>query len=387
MDCSRVLTWKQYKSTCWFNAVLMAVFYSQYMRNYLYYNILPLWKADKKKTMPLYSFFVDILERRYMALDKSNKQYAYMFFDLLLKPEAILDELHKHNPRTFPVTNYDEGYLSEKYLPEFIKYLGVPQNEIITLDLDNGKLYPSIVNYKSFVYHDNKIYFDGESASRRASTPVHTPSIVIINADLVVRSRPTPLDIKDFKPKKKIKLFGASYICDSLLFGNFNVRECRMGHKVAGVTCDNKRFIYNGWMRNTIDPAIKRSSKSIVDASYPCELMPFDWMEDTSDFCLSSRNCQLKMKTSTSRMCFNIHQKNSDRNYIYIREDHTKRDAPISVRHETKEPKETKETKVTKETKATKAKTCPEGKIVNPASGRCVNITGAIGKKLIKRGG
>jgi hypothetical protein len=31
----------------------------------------------------------------------------------------------------------------------------------------------------------------------------------------------------------------------------------------------------------------------------------------------------------------------------------------------------------------TKEKVCPQGKIINPATGRCVKIDGAIGKKIL----
>lgn len=34
--CNRVIFWTQYGPTCWFNAVLIAIFYSQHSRNMLY---------------------------------------------------------------------------------------------------------------------------------------------------------------------------------------------------------------------------------------------------------------------------------------------------------------------------------------------------------------
>jgi len=48
-------------------------------------------------------------------------------------------------------------------------------------------------------------------------------------------------------------------------------------------------------------------------------------------------------------------------------------------------PRRTTKTTTKKTTKATKNKSCPKGKIINPASGRCVSKDGRIGRKLLGR--
>jgi hypothetical protein len=51
-----------------------------------------------------------------------------------------------------------------------------------------------------------------------------------------------------------------------------------VGHGIAGVTCNGKRYLYNGW--------VNKKTK------LPCPLIEFDWFSKTDDFCIDSTNCQ-----------------------------------------------------------------------------------------------
>jgi hypothetical protein len=56
-----------------------------------------------------------------------------------------------------------------------------------------------------------------------------------------------------------------------------------------------------------------------------------------------------------------------------------------SKRSSSKGKKSKSKTKTGSKKKKSKKKRCPSGKIRNPASGRCVDVNGAIGKKLMKK--
>jgi hypothetical protein len=100
----------------------------------------------------------------------------------------------------------------------------------------------------------------------------------------------------------KFDLKGDSFDIDAAYFG-------ATGHAVAGITCNGKRYVYNGWSADTKDPAQVIESSSRTDAQYPelgrpCPLMEFDWLTDgKTGFCPNS-NCVLTDEKALKKRCF-----------------------------------------------------------------------------------
>jgi hypothetical protein len=111
----------------------------------------------------------------------------------------------------------------------------------------------------------------------------------------------------------------------------------------------------------------------------PCALMKHDWLDRSkTGFCIDLKKCDLRFNATqqqeASDLCFSFAK--GPRNYIYIREDLLKpKPKPKKIPPNPQEIPEKPE-------KTQKTKSCPEGKILNPASGRCVDINGKIGKQL-----
>jgi hypothetical protein len=84
---------------------------------------------------------------------------------------------------------------------------------------------------------------------------------------------------------------GVEYVVDSMYFGNVNTRAMG-GHAIAGVTCSNDRYIYNGWMRHTVDPATKQNKNERAYMA-PCELMKLDWWRQDANFCIDVKGCRI----------------------------------------------------------------------------------------------
>jgi hypothetical protein len=176
------------------------------------------------------------------------------------------------------------------------------------------------------------------------------------------------------------------YVHDSLLLTNFNIYECHKGHDICGVTCGNERFMYNGWLRHTRDAAMQKTTKTTgANNTYPCELMKYDWLSNQPDFCLNPSMCKLDNidtnKELKRNVCFNISK--GPRTYLMVNKKFmfNEVDVPSVTTALAIDPQEKQEEKV----KKTKGKECPQGKIVNPATGRCVKIDGAIGKKILSK--
>jgi len=173
---------------------------------------------------------------------------------------------------------------------------------------------------------------------------------------------------------------GVEYIVDSLILANYNT-SCG-GHEIAGVTCNGQRYMYNGWLNTTKDAAMKKQ----VFNKLPCPLMKYDWTKKTQNFCLDTKKCRLhfgdKSKEEHAHMCFNFSR--GSRIYTYIRKDLLLPvpKKPIVVKPKTPSPVELPKQPTLVKTETYSKKVCPEGKILNPKTGRCVKKDGKIGKSL-----
>lgn len=321
-ECKKVITIPQYSGTCWFNAILMSALFSQHMRGLLLNKMEEEAGKGRGKATELHAILWDILKRRYKTTYEM-KDYAYMYFQVLT-PETILKKLHDHDKRAF---NFDpkkrEGYFNYLYYPRLLEFLGA--KDVLMLDNVKGTLYWSVVNgglsLETVVregkdpYYKKRVNIDkllGTAGAREKEYDV----ILVYHFDQLKHSG--KVFGKGFVPADTFEHNGATYLLDSLLLTNFNVDVCKNGHDICGITCEGDRYLYNGWVRNTVDPSMmKKGSKREL----PCELMKYDWLEETGDFCLSARMCKLQRpreKDLRGDLCFNTGK--GDRIYVYVNE-------------------------------------------------------------------
>lgn len=354
-QCNTVLTIPQVASTCWFNALLMTMFYSEGMRSYLKTNLKnsELFRKNKK----LYDIFQDILVNRY----RIRKDEDRLYFEKL-SPEAILTMLNKFDNKIFyfdpTVAN---GHYGEFYFVRLFEYFGLKQNVLYLNHTEEGEYYYSTLNKTPKItmtkYGLPQIGFQPvmkEDVSVNRNVDVLVVSNILdklSNKNNLVFKSPKKSDIDEF-----LEYNGHTYKLDGMILTNFNASVCRKAHQIAGVTCENKRFLYNGWVRRTRDPA---QGASYTSRDVPCELMRYDWMKNRSIFCLDQRKCgvQNKSKVLKTKLCFNPFESKVS-TFIYVK-----------IGGESGNVSQIK-------------KPCPPDKVLNPVSGRCVSKTGAIGKKL-----
>jgi len=79
--CNKVVTIPQYIGTCWFNAILMSILYSQHSRKLLLYENI----YANEKTNKLYKIINRILTKTYISKEKALKYFNIM------RPEHILE--------------------------------------------------------------------------------------------------------------------------------------------------------------------------------------------------------------------------------------------------------------------------------------------------------
>lgn len=304
-DCNKVITLNQITGTCWFNALLMSIFYSDGMSKLLMKK-QHVWKIDKN----LEKIFIKMIYKNY-------KNYSY---DI---PEYILTKLLENNSKDFPFNPKEQqGYWPILYLPQFLKYLSI--NNQLMLEYNDNNLYYSIyhgdysIKLKE-VKNAKKIDEERNNGTRKKYRTYITPEykksykpnnidsdviIIIYDSYNNVSTHKENLYLENYKLSETITHNNHIYKLDSLLLTNFNHETCNKSHMICGITCNNKRYIYNGWTK-------------YYETNNPCELIQYDWLNNDSQFCLNKDKCKLDIEDRKEDLCFDV--KKGVRNYIYVK--------------------------------------------------------------------
>lgn len=372
LPCERVITIPQYIGTCWFNALLMATFYSEAVRDAIASSAARYWepmRQSNERTRRLVKIF-DIMLGLYK---RPNDQYAYRFYDKYT-PERILYYLHradrrlmeydaivKKNGKYVQRDDMSAGYKVHMYAHKFLYFLRVPnvalQAVYTTSNTKTGPFRLCIGNSHSRTSVDFREYMTG-SRKKAYSMVVKSPQYVaaLLNSNpsvLVVdiggkddwksqaggQKRPgyyyLPGEHKRTLPEF-IKLGRSTYVLDSCTFTNDNMgkkivmpsgQEKKIaGHAIAGVTCNRRKFIYSGWLKKTKDAARgseaarENEADGISATERPCPLMPFEWTKDPRNFYITSKECRVQLSPpKPDSVRFNANH--GPRIYFYVRRD------------------------------------------------------------------
>jgi hypothetical protein len=410
-SCTNKLLIRQIRGTCWANAVMTALFYSDGMAQ-----ILKDKSKNWKKTKSL-EIIRDILEKQHNKtqgkLKHSEQDYSKFFEDF--QPETLLKALHIEDPKLFEHDpDKKDGYFSGRYLYKVMKYLGISNFHLLdaleTPSLNKYDLYYGQYNVMDMV--------NGYKKFRKATEPqvkeyfAETPDVLLIMTKKTSDKQFYPSYYRkdsNITFNEKIVYNGHVYIADSMILSNYNQYLCHKGHEIAGVTCGKHRYMYNGWIARTIDTGITEK----IFRKVPCALMKHDWLDmSKTGFCIDASKCNLKFNANAQKeaqdICFSFSK--GPRNYVYIREDLLKpKQIPVKLKEPHPQPQDIpknpqdipkkpqdipkkpqkipvklKDPKL-KDPKLKDQKTCPDGKILNPATNRCVDINGKLGKELLQK--
>jgi len=361
MDCLKLSVIPQFGGSCWFNTILMICLYSQYTRKIL---IKECNKWDK--TNSLLMIIKSILIKYYNQPLKVQK-----FFNKI-KPEIILFKILKNN-NEYDIINFIKKQMKknisnigwyETYIIKFLKYLNINCLDII---YSNGEYIFNFDNEIKTVYHknidllnNNLKYTDDTIIYNEIKKIIkNIPDILIViheDLNILVNSEYIPLynirkskyfsnkiyncKIKGIDTYQDIIYFnGFKYILDATTLINYDIID--NNHAIAGITCNNERYVYNGWQYNTNDPAFIKS-KSLNNESSPCSLMKYKWdLRYDNSFCLNPITCKLDFINKGDRyknLCFSFgtKEKKARRFLIYVRDIEYKNNEKISIPEEIK---------------------------------------------------
>jgi hypothetical protein len=383
MDCSDIEVLPQYSSTCWLNALLMSLFYSQGCRAIIKAALrsteidrivssictkfcLPFYNKDPRKPEHLlkrlaeidpYSFSTNPTVVSNPSLPTPQDTTGG---DSIYAIRGLLEHIYK---KPFPII---AGYVPKAHLNNRpIKYT----------------LYDTPLNYNLY----NPYLIDPLGKNRKKSLyscdniNKMRPELVVIVAANTGGAMPfydrIPYN-STFEPYGNDKITtikGVRYVLSSMTFLNFNNCQIQKGHMISGITCNDAHYVYNGWTIDTLDPAIVRHLKTSQRSKYkPCKLFPYDWMASDDDFCIANNVCELPLATTDdlqNRVCFNT--KLGRFLYFLVREDlYNEKECPqgsIVSRISGKCIKE-----IVQSAKPKAKIECPPGKVISPISGKCI---------------
>lgn len=298
----------QYGPTCWFNALLLCALYSQRSRK-LMLNVSKYWNIEIR----LYRLFYYILHHKYVKTKKPNKDHK--FFENVT-PQVILKLMNRYDSINFMANNFTMGFYPVVYLRTMYELLGVSCigitiyadnkvvydrfNKIQKVSVDSGGLnilYQRLTS--TFITHELTIAPD--------ILYIRTDHIPYTHESLYMQTREAyeldnkvnPTNIANIQSKADTIVYNnETYDLDSVILPEMNYHR----HVVAGITCHNKRYVYNGW---------------IAANNSPCELMRFDWNVNSKvDFCISPAKCGLQFMTADEN-CYSFND--GERLLIYVK--------------------------------------------------------------------
>ena len=384
--CESKSTLPQFSGTCWFNAFITVIFHSDGMRNYMLKAIPKSMKKTKsKKKLEILEMCLQIAK---ISITANEKDFEIFYNEL--RPENILSTLHsKNKTKFFHDPAKAKGGIAEYYLFVFFDYLGISDRVLFTYQ-EFGEFYvarPSLYSIKAKLkkktsIQGHKYEYEIEYTKRKAPVSYNKIDIIIGSDSLSGIFTPSKKNIiiPDLKIDTKtldVQIKKNKYTVDGLLLNNFNTDTCDLRHTIAGITCKNKRYMYNGWM-------LKKKMKS-------CDFFRIDWVKGRKSFCFSRSLCSVKNSTKNNikDLCFKTDKK---RIYIWVKDDKKVVTKPVKddkkiVTKLVKKPKnnENNNIPISKLLKPVKKpspkkkenimnKPCPEGKVRHKETKRCRKI-------------
>jgi hypothetical protein len=287
MNCEIIPVIPQTIETCWFNAIMMAMLYSDRLSQFVYEKAVEdNWHLDENGAFKT----IMLLFMNYIRTIKKNgdKGLIKRFGEFInkYKIELILLDYLNHYHSKLNIHEIIRKGLYVDFLFDMLK--GLKLDIDIIYSKDNSK-YNIKYDYKTgeYIIKDDELVATNILLCRN-----------MINEDMSVLSPIREDYFRNFGEEQMFFL-GEEYKLESILIYDKN-----LNHIITGLTCNGSKYVYNGWL--------SQERKS------PCNLMPFDWNGNIYDFCLDYENCELpRYEYPDYRRCFNF--KDNERILVYVK--------------------------------------------------------------------
>jgi hypothetical protein len=309
--CDKVVTIPQYRNTGWLNAILMCILYSQNSRKLLLHSS----KLPNPNQNSLAPILNDILSKQYIQ----NKKTAEYFNNA--KIDEILASLGFPAKSEFYKYAVSKGWSSYWFLPQITHAL---YKTSISLECTKEDIFVGMNENTEYNINDGKLgigfnrldeaYFSklNNTINNTANPdyifvhPIKHPTMYTnfimryiadahYNAKFNLNTYTTNHD-GILQLQVNIMYRDDEYILDSCILLNYNADIIGQSYPIAGITCKNDRYVYNGLLTKTINK----------EPAQPCKLFKFDWTTITDEFSIDTVNCELKLSQNKNNRdaCF-----------------------------------------------------------------------------------
>ena len=322
-----IVTIPQYRNTCWFNAILTSLLYSQYSRELI--NIKKQsWENND------FTILLKIILEDYYIKDK-NKNYFLFFY--INNPQKILKTLYdeyniKKKDINIPYFNPIKSDISINFYAvnntiNYTLYLNKILNiSTIAFVINKGKLYYSYYNFdninRKILKYNSKITgttTTKTSLIKKLKKDYDTIIIELDNYDrstfLIDDSYTNKNTIDDLLNLEYIIFFNNNlYILDSILFSSKN--DKKTGHVIAGITHSFNKYIYNSSSIHEVVFNINDKSHA-VKFKTSCDLINYNWYDKNNFF--KTDKCNIKSSNiEFVDRCYSINNRNNIYKYIRL---------------------------------------------------------------------
>lgn len=316
----------------WFNAILMASFYSQGMRKLMINKVSKSWKKSN-----ICNFFRLILKYNYKDNDKILK-----LFNKIKPEELLMTLLIKYDNVLFKEINKKTLHWNSVYITSFLKMLNVNVLDITILEnntvlFNYGKVintYLTMNNLMSYIRihytypimkktNTNNLFLYYNDEVLEIKKRLKNPDVLVlyhhklnetVNKTLKIYNKLSE-DLKCYNSllynisfdkmkdlneyKEEIEFNGCKYKLDSVLLDNYNGGKYTM----SGIIHDDEKYIYNGSFNND------------------CGLLKYNWnIHKNNEFCFNNKKCKLdevKLLKYYYKNCYSFNKGN--RVLIYVK--------------------------------------------------------------------
>ena len=336
----RIKTLKQFGGTCWFNSLIMSMFYSDASRELLLSKYKG-WNVDNK----IYKTFINILLNQY--LKKETDAIEYNMFNVI-RPENVLKDLYKYNSKIFDFNpDKKEGNISELYIRKLYEFFGV---NVMFLELyipdpnDKVKLEPSLIYtpYNYIVEEDLLKYkipvLSKDAVLQELDKDFDVVIIKYVNFPENALQLPSYYQVpKNHKlypfikePKTSVRINSQKFKMDTIGISSVRTKDKNVLHSICGITTKGQKSVYNGWTRQYTDDNKSNSGKFNI----PCELMRYNWDIKKDEKFRLGKNCKLTFneeyddKTDMSNLQFSFGKSATSRFLYYVKDIPKKETSP-----------------------------------------------------------
>ena len=321
-DCTELVLIKQTEETCWFNAILTALFYSERSRKVLI-KTSKTWNNDS-----LFKIFKTILKYSDSNFNIQNKTDIQNYYKKIRPEKLLLKIAHKYDKDLKDTLN--NNFLgSHYYIIKFLQIIKANYIDVVYNYTNNNCIikYLQYLKFKTFELFNKKLpYVINQFSNINKETIINDinytltskPDYLILFTNKTSRIFFTMLntnlqfsnykslffaknnrinkdDILSVKHYSEIIIFNKDeYILDSCLLSNYNLFNNKIDHVICGITCDKKKYIYN---------------------SHYEELIKFDWFNDKRDFIYNDNT--LNFTINKKELCYSFDK--GERIYIYVK--------------------------------------------------------------------